>query len=40
VREFRRSRLFGLVGVFVVAGIAIVIALSADSTDPNPKLQE
>jgi hypothetical protein len=39
VREFRRSRLFGLVGVFVVAGIAIVIALSADSTDPNPKLQ-
>ena len=40
MREFRRSRLFGLVGVFVVAGIAIVIALSADSTDPNPKLQE
>jgi hypothetical protein len=40
VREFRRSRLFGLVGVFVVAGIAIVIALSADSSDPNPKLQE
>ncbi len=39
MREFRRSRLFGLVGVFVVAGIAIAIALSADSTDPNPKLQ-
>lgn len=40
MREFRRSRVFGLVGVFVVAGIAIVIALSADSTNPNPKLQE
>ena len=40
MREFRRSRAFGLVGVFVVAGIAIVIALSADSTNPNPKLQE
>jgi hypothetical protein len=40
VREFRRSRLFGLVGVFVVVGIAIVIALSADSSNPNPKLQE
>jgi hypothetical protein len=39
VREFRPSAIFGLVGVFVVAGIAIVIALSADSTDPNPKLQ-
>jgi hypothetical protein len=39
VREFRRSRLFGLVGVFVVAGIAILIALSAGSTNPNPKLQ-
>jgi hypothetical protein len=39
VREFRRSRFFGLVGVFVVAGIAILIALSAGSTNPNPKLQ-
>jgi len=28
-----------LVGVFVVAGIAIVIALSAGSTNPDPKLQ-
>jgi hypothetical protein len=37
--EFRRSRLFGLIGVFVVAGIAIVIALSAGSTNPDPKLQ-
>ena len=37
--EFRRSRLFGLVGVFVVAGIAIVIALSADAGNPDPKLQ-
>lgn len=39
MREFRRSRLFGLIGVFVVAGIAIVIALSANSGDANPKLQ-
>jgi uncharacterized membrane protein YedE/YeeE len=37
--EFRRSAVFGLVGVFVVAGIAIAIALSADSSDSNPKLQ-
>jgi hypothetical protein len=36
--EFRRSRLFGLVGVFVVAGIAIVIALSAGN-NADPKLQ-
>jgi len=39
LREFRRSGLFGLIGVFVVAAIVVVIALSADSTDPNPKLQ-
>jgi hypothetical protein len=39
MREFRRSAVFGLVGVFVVAGIAIAIALSADSSDSNPKLQ-
>jgi hypothetical protein len=37
--EFRRSAVFGLVGVFVVAGIAIAIALSADSDNSNPKLQ-
>jgi hypothetical protein len=37
--EFRRSAVFGLVGVFVVAGIAIAIALSADSSNSNPKLQ-
>jgi hypothetical protein len=36
--EFRRSRLFGLVGVFVVAGIAILIALSAGN-NADPKLQ-
>jgi hypothetical protein len=36
---FRRSKWFGLIGVFVVAGIAIAIALTADSSDPNPKLQ-
>ncbi|HEY7121350.1 MAG TPA: hypothetical protein VH329_02210 [Solirubrobacterales bacterium] len=39
MREFRRSGRFGLIGVFVVAAIVVVIALSADSTDPNPKLQ-
>ncbi len=37
--EFRRSAVYGLVGVFVVAGLAIAIALSADSGDANPKLQ-
>jgi hypothetical protein len=37
--EFRRSAVFGLVGVFVVAGIAIAIALSADSDNSDPKLQ-
>ena len=36
--EFRRSRLFGLVGVFVVAGIAVLIALSAGN-NADPKLQ-
>ncbi len=39
MREFRRSGRFGLIGVFVVAAIVVAIALSADSTDPNPKLQ-
>jgi hypothetical protein len=39
LREFRRSSRFGLIGVFVVAAIVIAVALSADSTDPNPKLQ-
>jgi hypothetical protein len=39
LREFRRSGRFGLIGVFVVAAVVVVIALSADSTDPNPKLQ-
>jgi hypothetical protein len=39
LREFRRSGRFGLIGVFVVAAIVVVIALSADSSDPNPKLQ-
>ncbi|MFL5908858.1 MAG: hypothetical protein ACJ75Z_14835 [Solirubrobacterales bacterium] len=39
MREFRRSAIFGVVGVFVVAGIAIAIALSADPSNANPKLQ-
>ena len=37
--RFGRSGKFGLIGVFVVAAVVIVIALTADSTDPNPKLQ-
>jgi len=37
--KFGRSGKFGLIGVFVVAAIVVVIALTADSTDPNPKLQ-
>jgi hypothetical protein len=36
--EFRRSRRFGLIGVFVVAGIAILIGLSAGN-NADPKLQ-
>jgi hypothetical protein len=39
LREFRRSSRFGLIGVFVVAAIVIAVALLADSSDPNPKLQ-
>jgi hypothetical protein len=39
LRAFRRSSRFGVIGVFVVAAIVIVIALTADGTDPNPKLQ-
>ncbi|MGH2983168.1 MAG: hypothetical protein ACRDK5_02750 [Solirubrobacterales bacterium] len=39
MREFRTSAIFGLVGVFVVAGIAIAIALTADPSNSNPKLQ-
>lgn len=38
-RAFRRSKWFGLIGVFVVAGVAVAIGLTADSSDPNPKLQ-
>ncbi len=34
---FRRSGLFGLIGVVVVAILVAAIALNADSTDPNPK---
>lgn len=34
---FKRSGLFGLIGVFVVAAIILVIALNADQSDPNPK---
>jgi hypothetical protein len=39
VNAFRTSKWFGIIGVFVVAAIVVLIALSADSTDPNPKLQ-
>ena len=37
--RFGRSGRFGLIGVFVVAATVIVIALTADSSDPDPKLQ-
>jgi len=39
LRKFRRSARFGLIGVFVVGAIVVVIAVSADSSDPNPKLE-
>jgi hypothetical protein len=35
---FKRSGLFGLIGVFVVAGIVATIALTMGQGDPNPKL--
>src|SRR3954447_10085021 len=34
---FRRSALFGIVGVVVVAVLAAVLALTMDEGDPNPK---
>jgi hypothetical protein len=37
--KFGRSAWFGLIGVFVVAAVVIVIALTADSSDASPKLQ-
>ena len=39
MREFRRSGLYGIIGVFVVAGIVLVIGLSTDPQDADPKLQ-
>lgn len=35
---FKRSGRFGLIGVFVVAALAIVIATTMGQGDPNPKL--
>jgi hypothetical protein len=35
---FKRSSSFGLIGVFVVAALAIVIATTMGQGDPNPKL--
>lgn len=35
---FKRSGLFGLIGVFVVAGAVVAIALTMGQGDPNPKL--
>jgi hypothetical protein len=35
---FKRSGLFGLIGVFVVAGVTATIALTLGQGDPNPKL--
>ncbi len=34
---FKRSSLFGLIGVFVVAGIVLAIALSSSGNEANPK---
>jgi hypothetical protein len=39
VAGFGRSKWYGIIGVFVVAGLSIVIALTADPTNANPKLQ-
>jgi hypothetical protein len=38
VREFRRSAVYAIVGLFVVAGITVAIGLSAGN-DADPKLQ-
>jgi hypothetical protein len=38
VAGFKRSGLFGLIGVFVVAGIVLAIALSTGNGEANPKL--
>jgi hypothetical protein len=35
---FKRSGLFGLIGVFAVAGVTATIALTMGQGDPNPKL--
>lgn len=37
MREFRRSATFGIAGVLVVMAAVLVIGLSADPTDPDPK---
>lgn len=34
---FRRSGLFGIIGVFVVAGLCIVVAQNMGSGQANPK---
>src|SRR5262245_59600072 len=39
MREFKRSGLYGIIGVFVVAAIVVVIAMSSDPQDADPKLQ-
>jgi hypothetical protein len=39
MRGFGRSARFGIIGVIVVAAITVVIGLSADPQDANPKLQ-
>lgn len=39
MREFRRSAWYAIIGILVVAAIVVVIGLSADPQDANPKLQ-
>ena len=39
MQPFRRSKWYAIIGIPAVAGLCIVIALTADPTNANPKLQ-
>jgi hypothetical protein len=39
MREFRRSALYAIIGLILVAAAVVAIGLSADPADANPKLQ-